>query len=162
MEGIPMIRRSTCAVLILAIGATTCFADTVDHPWSSLTGARGTQVKVNLSDHSSLRGELRDTNDATITVDDRTLQKADVASVYAITKKARTKRIAISAAIGGGGGAIIGAAVGGCQPGGFCVINRGGAAAIFAGIGGIGGAIVGALTSVGSGNRLLYSAVPKR
>src|SRR5260370_25579990 len=157
-----MIRRSVCAVLLLAIGATTCLADTVDQSWSSLSGARGTQVKVNLIDRSSLRGELRDTSDATITVDDRKLERANVVSVYGLTSKSRAKRIVIATAIGAGGGAAIGAAVGGCQPGGLCAINRGGAAAIFAAIGGIAGAIVGGLASFGSGKRLLYRAELKK
>ena len=82
-----------------------------------------------------------------VTAGNVTARREDVVKIerYRAGGLGRGKHAVIGAVIGFGGGAAIGAAVGGCHQGQFCFVGRGTVAAAFGGVGLLLGAGVGAL-----------------
>ncbi len=129
--------------------------------WERLSNARGKEVQVRLSGGKSRQGRLSDVTDEGIHLrsgsDEFSLARNEVIQVYELRKKARKRSALIGTAVGGGAGAIIGAASSsscGFEFGAPCHRVRGAA------VGAVAGAAVGALTGalLGGGQKkvLIY------
>jgi hypothetical protein len=158
--------RLCVTAVLLFIAELTGSAQNAQN-WDSLgTLHPGDKVRVSLKASAPVNGDFQNFTPQQVRVGAVTAPKQDVIRVDRYTNKGgRSKRAAIGALIGFGGGFAIGAAVGGCRDHpaqGFvpsCIGSRGRgeAGAVVGGAGALVGAAVGALLPHRS-KELIYSA----
>lgn len=115
--------------------------------WQSVSQLRpGDQVRVRLKSRDAIAGSFQAWTPDEVTVGGSTAKRADVTKVERFRKGgwSRGKTAAVGALIGGGAGAAIGVAAGGCGSHGFgpC-FTRGQVGAVMGGVGAVVGAVVG-------------------
>ena len=161
-EGISLFKIARL-VAILLLASSALFAQQSTSSWNAIERATGQSITVVRRDNHSQTGQLEKTSGDSLTISDHdqsaVIGRDDIRQVYARTKRSRTKGALWGLAIGGGGGAITGAAiVQPCKSGSFCIVNisRGEGAAVGAAAGAAVGAIVGVLVGGGHKKVLLY------
>jgi len=120
--------------------------------WAAVTTVpSGQKLIVELKTGKKIKGKFGSASETAVTLargkNAEDIKRSDIRKVYSENGVSATKSTVIGTAIGGGTGAVLGAAIGGCDPNAFCTIGRGGSAALLgvlgAGIGAITGFVVG-------------------
>jgi hypothetical protein len=122
--------------------------------WAAITTVRsGEKLIIELKTGKELKGKFGSASETAVTLvrgkNTEDINRSDIRKVYRENGVSATKSTLIGTAIGGGSGAVLGAAAGGCHPGDIFCTTRGETAAILgvlgAGIGAITGFVVGKL-----------------
>ena len=122
--------------------------------WAAVaTVPSGQKLVVELKTGKKVKGKFGSASETAVTLvrgkNTEDLNRSDIRKVYSENGVSATKSTLIGTAIGGGTGAVLGAATGGCDANDFCVTDRGDIAAVLgvlgAGIGAITGFVVGKL-----------------
>jgi hypothetical protein len=141
-----MLRRLLLAsVAVLAV--SSCAAqDRSD--WQSVAKVQpGTKVRLSLKSRRTFIDEFKGSTADQVTVGTVVAKREDVRRLERFRSggRGRGKTAAIGALIGGGAGAVIGVAAGGCHTGDFICFSRGTVGAVLGAVGAIVGALAGAL-----------------
>ena len=121
--------------------------------WESLAQLKtGDRVRVSLMAGKPVDGEFQNWDAERITIGTASTKKSDVRKVerYRPGGSHRGKSAAIGAAIGFGGGFVLGATVGGCRKSDFICFGRAPAGAAVGTVGAVIGGLAGALMPRGS------------
>ena len=132
-----------CAILFLSLVVSPAEDR---HDWKSVSALQpGDQVRVSLKNGKSVTGPFQTWTPEGASIGAGTVARDEVKKLERLRRRGgHLKHAAIGAAIGFGGGFVVGAAVGGCHPYEFRCLGRG---MIGAGVGGVGmviGAAIGA------------------
>ena len=134
-------------VVILALPIDGLAQSTSANNWTAVTTIQSRQkLVIELRNGKKVKGEFGSVSETTVTVargkTTENINRSDIRKIYRENGVSAGKSTLIGTAIGGGTGAVLGAATGGCDPQSLCIIDRGGASGIL----GVAGAIVGAIT----------------
>jgi hypothetical protein len=141
---------------MLALPMDGLAQSTSTNNWAAVaTVPSGQKLVVELKTGRKVKGKFDSASETAVTLvrgkNTEDINRSDILKVYSENGVSATKSTLIGTAIGGGTGAVLGAA-GGCDPNDFvCSIDRGGAAAIL----GVLGAGIGAMTGffIGKGRQ---------
>jgi hypothetical protein len=132
---------------MLALPIEGLAQSTSTNNWTAVTTVpSGQKLVIELRNGKKVKGEFGSASETSVTVargkNTEELNRSDVRKIYRENGVSAGKSTLIGTTIGGGTGAVLGAATGGCDPQSFCIIDRGGVAGIL----GVAGASVGAIT----------------
>lgn len=151
-------------ILFTVLVATSPCAVLAQQPsWAAVEQAKGQTITVVRNDSHSQTGSLERTSGDSLTITARSgnsvIAREDIRRVYVRESRSRKRGALWGLALGGGGGAIFGAATNhSCTSSSFCidVVSRGESTAIGALGGAVAGGLVGALVGGGHKKILLY------
>lgn len=134
--------------VLLALPIDGPAQSTSTNNWTAVTTVpSGQRLVIELRTGKKVKGEFGSASETTVTVargkNTQDINRSDIRKIYRENGVSAGKSTLIGTAIGGGTGAVLGAAAGGCDPQSFCIIDRGGVAGILGVAGAIGGAITG-------------------
>jgi hypothetical protein len=133
--------------VLLALPLDGLAQSTSTNNWTAVTTVpSGQKLVIELRNGKKVKGEFGSASETSVTVargqDREDINRSDIRKIYREKGVSAGKSTLIGTAIGGGTGAVLGAAGGGCDPQSFCIIDRQGTSIIL----GVAGAIVGAIT----------------
>jgi hypothetical protein len=143
---------SCLIAVMLALPIDGLAQSTSTNNWAAVaTVPSGQKLVVELKTGKKVKGKFGSASETAVTLVrgkiTEDINRSDIRKVYSENGVSATKSTLIGTAIGGGTGAVVGAATGGCDPNAFCIIGPGGSAALLgvlgAGIGAITGFVVG-------------------
>jgi hypothetical protein len=120
---------------MLALSIDGLAQSTSTNNWTSVrTLPSGQKLVIELRNGKKVKGEFGSASETTVTVargkNTEDINRSEIRKIYRENGVSAGKSTLIGTAIGGGGGAVLGGAIGGCDPQSFCIIGRGGAAGI--------------------------------
>ena len=132
---------------MLALPIDGLAQSTSSNNWTAVTTLpSGQKLVIELRNGKKVKGEFGSASETTLTValskNTEDINRSEIRKIYRENGVSAGKSTLIGTAIGGGTGAVLGGATGGCDPQSFCIIDRGAAAGIL----GVAGASVGAIT----------------
>jgi hypothetical protein len=145
---------SCLIAVMLALPMDGLAQSTSTTSWATVaTVPSGQKLVIELKTGEKLKGKFGSASETAVTLvrgkNTENINRSDIRKVYSENGVSATKSTLIGTAIGGGTGAVLGAATGGCHPNDFLCVSRGEAAALGvvlgAGIGAITGFVVGKL-----------------
>ena len=118
----------SCLIAIMLALPTEGLAQSTNN-WTAVTTLRsGKKVSIELKSGKKVKGKFGSASETSITVirgkNTEDVNRADIQKVYRENGKSIGKSTLIGTGIGGGGGAIMGAAVGGCNDTSFLCFTR--------------------------------------
>ena len=149
------------SAVLLAISPSACLAQ--ESSWDAIAQAQGKTVTIVRNDKRSQNGYLEQASSGSLTISahgsQSLISRDDIRRVYVRGNRSRKLGALWGLALGGGGGAIVGAATyHSCTSTSFClnVVNRGEITAVGAVVGAAAGSIVGALVGGEHKKTLLF------
>lgn len=145
-----MSTRSILSYVIVVILAAPLngLAQTAPGTWTTVTTLQPLKkLIVELKSGKTLKGEFSSATDSGLTLvrgnKMENVDRTEIRKIYQDGGTSATKSTLIGTAVGGGGGAVLGAAAFGCNSGGFICFSRAEAAGLTAVVGASVGAITG-------------------
>jgi hypothetical protein len=142
----------SCVIVVILAAPPNGLGQNVSGAWTTVTALQPLQkLIVELKSGKTVKGEFSSASDSGLTlIRGNKMENVDRAEIRKISQDggtSATKSTLIGTAVGGGGGAVLGAAAGGCNPRSFVCFTRaetaGATALVGASVGAITGFVIG-------------------